>query len=62
MLYLIDANVIIDAKDRYYQIDRVPEYWQWLIHRARSGSLKIPFEIFSFLNKTQKSNLKDELK
>lgn len=45
-LYLIDANSIIDAKDMYYVIDRVPEYWDWLLHHGDAGRLKIPQEIF----------------
>ena len=46
MLFLLDANSIIDAKDKYYAIDRVPEYWEWLLHHAQDGRLKMPFEIF----------------
>ncbi|MGH7486191.1 MAG: DUF4411 family protein [bacterium] len=46
MLYLIDANSIIDAKDLYYVIDRVPEFWEWLVHHGEAGRLKIPAEIF----------------
>lgn len=44
MLYLMDANSIIDAKDLYYVIDRVPEYWEWLIHHGDAGRIKIPAE------------------
>ncbi|CEJ86866.1 conserved hypothetical protein [Hyphomicrobium sp. GJ21] len=46
MLYLIDANSIIDAKDLYYVIDRVPEFWEWLVHHGQAGRLKIPAENF----------------
>lgn len=46
MLYLIDANSIIDAKDLYYVIDRVPEYWEWLTYHGHAGHLKIPAENF----------------
>jgi hypothetical protein len=46
MLYLIDANAIIDAKDSYFAMDQVPEYWDWLIHQGQSGRVKIPAEIF----------------
>jgi hypothetical protein len=46
MLYLIDANSIIDAKDLYYVIDRVPEFWGWLLHHGEAGRIKIPLEIF----------------
>lgn len=46
MLYLIDANSIIDAKDLYYVIDRVPEFWEWLLHHGEAGRLKVPAENF----------------
>lgn len=46
MLYLVDSSVLIDAKDRYYQFDRVPEYWKWLEFHARNGRIKIPRKIF----------------
>lgn len=44
MLYLIDANVIITAKDYYYEVDRVPEFWEWLVHHGEAGNIKIPIE------------------
>lgn len=43
-LYLLDANVIIHAHDYYYNMDRVPEFWSWVLHHAASGSLKMPYE------------------
>ena len=46
MLYLVDASSIIDAKDLYYVIDRVPEFWEWLVHHGEAGSIQIPAEIF----------------
>ena len=45
MLYLLDANVIITAKDSYYAIDQVPEFWSWLVHQAAQNRLKMPLEI-----------------
>ena len=30
VLYLLDANVLIDANRDYYPIHRVPEFWDWL--------------------------------
>ena len=44
MLYLIDANVIITAKDSYYAMDQVPEFWDWLVHQGQIGNIKIPVE------------------
>lgn len=33
MLYLLDANVLITANRTYYPLERVPEYWAWLVNR-----------------------------
>ncbi|MCD1269891.1 DUF4411 family protein [Microbacterium sp. MEC084] len=30
MTYLLDANVFIDAKNRYYGFDIAPGFWYWL--------------------------------
>ncbi len=46
MLYLVDANVIITAKDSYYAIDQVPEFWAWLVHQGAHGVIKMPRETF----------------
>lgn len=46
MLYLVDADVLITAKNKYYAFDRVPEFWAWPVHVARQGSARIPFEIY----------------
>lgn len=46
MLYLLDANVLIDANRDYYPIARVPEFWDWLIYEAEAGRIKIAVEIF----------------
>ena len=45
MLYLLDANVPIDANRDYYPIDRVPEFWEWLLKLGDAGQVKIPQEI-----------------
>lgn len=46
MLYLLDANVLIDANMYYYPIERVPEFWDWLEAMGQRGFLKVPAEIF----------------
>ena len=46
MLYLLDANVLIDAGRYYYPIERVPEFWSWLVHIGESSAVKIPIEIY----------------
>lgn len=45
MLYLLDANVLIRAHEDYYGIDRVPQFWDWLLHIAKADQVKMPFEI-----------------
>lgn len=46
MLYLLDANVLIDANRDYYPIERVPEFWGWLVHQGNNGHVKIPTEVY----------------
>ncbi len=46
MLYLLDANVLIDANRDYYPLDRVPEFWDWLEHHGAAGVVKVPVEIY----------------
>lgn len=29
-MYLLDANVFIEAKNRYYGFDLAPGFWDWL--------------------------------
>jgi len=46
LLYLLDANVLIDAHRDYYSIDRVPEFWKWLEHMGNEGNVKIPIDVY----------------
>ena len=46
MLYLLDANVLIDANRDYYPIARVPEFWEWLTHNGTADRVKIPRELY----------------
>ena len=39
MAYLLDANVFIDAKNRYYAFDFCPAFWQWLEEQKADGTL-----------------------
>jgi hypothetical protein len=45
LLYLLDANVLITANRLYYPLERVPEYWEWLIHHGKNGRVKMPIEM-----------------
>ena len=46
MQYLLDANVVIDADRDYYPIDRVPEFWDWLLYQATQGKIAIPVQMY----------------
>lgn len=47
MLYLLDANVLITADRLYYPMDRVPQFWEWILEQADAGNIKIPYEIYN---------------
>lgn len=62
MLYLLDANTLIDAKRDYYPLDRVPEFWDWLVHHGEQGNIKIPLEVYEEFSDTKdKDGNKDSL-
>lgn len=46
MLYLLDANVLINANRDYYALDRVPEFWDWLLFMGEEDKVKIPVEVY----------------
>jgi hypothetical protein len=46
MLYLLDANILITAHRTWYALNRVPEFWLWLLHHAEAGRVKMPSEIY----------------
>ena len=51
MLYLLDANVLITANHTYYPLDRVPEFWDWLVDCANQGYVKLPVEMYEEIDK-----------
>lgn len=62
MLYLLDANTLIDAKRDYYPISRVPEFWDWIIYQGKQGKIKIPIEVYEEFSDTKdKDGEKDAL-
>jgi hypothetical protein len=46
LIYLLDANVLIDANRDYYPLQRVPEFWEWLHNAGENGHAKIPLEVY----------------
>ena len=45
-LYLLDANVLIRAHEDYYPLDRIPQFWTWLLEQATDGTIKTPRQIY----------------
>lgn len=56
MLYLLDANVLIDADRDYYPVDRVPEFWDWLLNQAAQGRALMPIETYEEVVLPRSSN------
>ena len=46
MLYLLDANVLVDANRDYYPIQRVPEFWHWFVFLGGQEQIKVPWEVY----------------
>ncbi|MDX2559346.1 DUF4411 family protein [Streptomyces sp. TX20-6-3] len=36
-MYLVDSNVLIEAKNRYYAFDIAPGFWAWLDHAHKNS-------------------------
>ena len=49
IVYLLDANTLIDANRDYYGLDSVPQFWDWLIHMGENDEVKFPLEIYEEL-------------
>ena len=39
MKYILDANVLIEAKNRYYGFDICPGFWNWLDQQFAAGTI-----------------------
>jgi hypothetical protein len=46
LLYLIDANCLIQAEEDYYGFDQVPQFWDWLFKQCEAATIKMPLEIW----------------
>lgn len=61
MIHLIDAGVLITANSLYYPVDRVPEFWDWLLHHAEAGRVRVPQEIYEELKEGPEDEGRDLL-
>lgn len=50
-MYLIDANVLINAKNTYYPFGLVPGFWSWVEQQAHEGRLYSIVQVKAELNK-----------
>ena len=57
MLYLLDENALIDAKRDYYPMNRIPQFWDWLIYQGWHGNIKIPQEVHDALTDEKNDDL-----
>lgn len=39
--YLLDANIFIEAKNRYYGLDFCPAFWEWLQEKNQMGIVAV---------------------
>ena len=61
MLYVLDTNVLITARDTYYGFGQVPEFWTWLIHLAKQRRIGVPREALEEILEGQPHHGKDPL-
>jgi hypothetical protein len=61
MLYLLDSSTLITANNKYYALDTVPEFWDWLVHKATSGRVKMPIEMLEEIKDGPKDGERDLL-
>lgn len=50
-MYLLDANVFIEAKNFYYRFDIFPAFWEWLDEEQQKGNIASIIPICEELSK-----------
>ena len=58
VLFLLDTDVLIAAKNLYYPIDRVPQFWVWILNHAAENHIKIPTMV---IDEIMRGSAEDEL-
>ncbi len=51
MIYLLDANVYIEAKNRYYRMTVCPGFWDWMDLQFASGQVSSIRMVYDELSK-----------
>jgi hypothetical protein len=52
LIYLLDSNTCIEAKNRYYRLNVCPGFWEWMDLQFKSGQVTSIRMVFAELNKT----------
>jgi hypothetical protein len=47
--FWLDANVFVEAANRYYKFDRVPKFWSFLSSEIQEGSICCPKAVYDEL-------------
>jgi hypothetical protein len=58
VLFLLDTDVLIAAKNLYYPLDRIPQFWRWILHHAACDHIKIPTKV---IEEVVRGSTEDEL-
>src|SRR6056297_2201241 len=45
MMYLLDANTLMEAHDTFYPVDRIRPFWDWVHAQAEAGLIKMQVEV-----------------
>lgn len=56
MQYILDANVLITANRSYYEIDRIPHFWDWIAKQAAKDIIGIPEEMMREITPDKRYN------
>lgn len=47
MLYLLDADTLIKADNKFFKRKWFPKFWEWLIYQGTIGNVKVPLEQYN---------------
>jgi predicted nucleic acid-binding protein len=52
-IYCLDANVLIEAWQKYYSPELCPDYWDFLIDLGKDNTIFIPEEVYKEIVRTE---------
>jgi hypothetical protein len=44
MIYLLDADSLIRPSNTFYRLNRVPQFWDWLVYQGTLSNVTLPLE------------------